>query len=246
MDLNWPGLALGYVGYRGVRAVYNRMPGYKRKQRSNVPNKFGFRTKIRRKTTRQTPMYRQPSYAKMNDLDRKFVMLKDIYTEQLPGNTTVFGYFKLQDIQQMPAFQRFENLYSSFRIHKMTVKFFQGEYVHQAISMVSNTDQDAVTTQDFILRQPTCYIHNLSQNYRGAPPQRTMKLITPGCADSWKDFISTNAVTAQIGNATTEGTKKAAIKYAFTSQNAANGVQVEMVRLCLVEFMGLADTTLVD
>lgn len=241
-DLNWPGLALGYVGYRGVRSI---MAYGKRKHPSNVPNRFGFRNKIRRKT-RYTPMYRQPAYMKKNDMDRKFVMLKDLHTDPHPGNATTFGYFKLQDVQQMPAFQRFENLYSSFRIHKMTVKFHQGEYVHQAISMVSNTDQDAVTTQEFILRQPTCYIHNLSQNSRDVTPQRTLKLITPGCADSWRDFISTNAVTSQIGDAITQGTKKAAIKYCFTSQNIANGVQVETVRLCLVEFMGLADTTLVD
>ena len=73
-DLNWPGLAAAYIGYRGVQAVSRSMAGYKRK--ANYPvNKFGFRNKIRRPNL-YNQHQRHTMYNKHNDMDTKFCVLK--------------------------------------------------------------------------------------------------------------------------------------------------------------------------
>jgi len=212
-DLNWPGLALGYVGYRGVRAVYNRMPGYKRK--SNAPvNKFGFRNKIRRKSNRGFgggP--RRSMYNKHNDLDTKFCVLKlhEQFTTAVTGEK--LGLVKIGQLQACPAWTYYSNLFNRYKVQWMRFKLHSPTDVAVMYTYVSMDDVDAPSSRDHILRSQSARVHDVCQNRYA--PGRTLKL---RYAEAFNDFLDVDMANADIGNVDTAGSKKCKIGYSITGQ----------------------------
>ena len=79
-------------------------------------------------------MYGRPqralSYAKYNDQDKKYCVLKDIHQLDLTLNTTGFYNLSISDLRNCPGMTRVTNLYSKIKVLKMSVKFFQEKGIH--------------------------------------------------------------------------------------------------------------------
>ena len=207
--------------------MYNQM-AYGKKRPFEPVNQYGFRRKIRRPN-----MYGRPqkalSYAKFNDQEKKYYVLKDI----IPIDLTLdqVGYFTLtvSDIRNCPLMTRVCNTWSKIKLVKFGVKFFQEKGIH-GISMVSLDDQDQLTDRDFALRQPTCRVHDFSQDKY--PCSRTLSVRD---TQHWDDYVETDnaSLNAAYGSilrsatgsisSVTAGAKKGCISFAITSAGIAAG-----------------------
>ena len=131
--------------------------------------------------------------------------------------------------------------------------------------MVSLDDQDVLTDRDFCLRQPTCRVHDFSQDNH--PCGRTLNVRN---TQHWNEFIETdnaslNAAFGSCVRATsnngsysiiTAGSKKASIGFAITPAGVAAGngaagcaghkIRIEAQVTFHVLALGLQDSTAVD
>lgn len=172
-DINWPGLALGYVGYRGVQAAM--AVGNKRKHPTQ--NSQGFRKKIRRKPdTYRGKRYSRP-YAMKHAMDSRIVPLYDMKTHDLSSGADSFGSVQVADILNCPALGRYAGLYRSVRILKIKVEWFATPYAVQCVSIArQNQKGTAELSFDYMLKQPGVRFHDLRAAGKGYNAARTMNL----------------------------------------------------------------------
>lgn len=221
-DLNWPGLAAAYVGYRGVRAI---MPGYSRKRKSFAPvNKFGFRTKIRRKMGGPSMKpFKMHGRTKFGD-SRCTVALKDIKSYQLtPGvdlNEQVVG----AGLLTAPLYKRYANLYGRFRIKAIKVEFMKDVHMTQLMTAVTQLSEEKPTDAEAYLRDITCRFHNLAYNSRYTP-SRSMRT---------SDIPLFNTFLPTSSNAV--GLPDAAINFLLKHQHLSNLTTLELKITYVVEF----------
>ena len=84
------------------------------------------------------------------------------------------GKIGLNDLQDAPAFTRYSTLYGKVRVKRIKIEFCDGEFTNQVLTAVSSMDADVPSSQDYLLRQSTLAIHNISQaRSHTYPPSRT-------------------------------------------------------------------------
>lgn len=210
----------------------------------NFAGKGGFRKRARR-FIQKTRFVK--SQAARNDADHKWVNVRDIKQLQVPTGTSYMGKVGLNDLQDAPAFNRYKTLYGKVRVKKIKIEFCDGEFTHQVLTAVSSMDADVPSSQDYLLRQSTLAVHNISQaRSTGAPPARTFNLW-----EANKDFFdwcdTTNtALDDTYGTGASPGTTKAVIKYGFAPQHSGATKRVDLTISYLCEFCNLQDVGSID
>lgn len=208
----------------------------------NFRGKKGFRKR------RRTRFRYQPSMAARNDADHKWINCRDIKQVAINTNTAYMGKIGLQDLQDAPAFKRYSTLYGKCRVKKIKIEFCDGHsFTHQVLTAVSSMDADVPPSLDYLLRQSTLAVHNISEmRPAGIPAQRTFNLWAAN-----KDFMdwtdtTSSALDATYGTGSTAGTTMATIKYGFTPQQSGATVRVDFTISYLVEFCNLQDVGTID
>jgi hypothetical protein len=187
------------------------------------------------------------SQAARNDADKKWINIRDIKQVAIGTNTAYMGKIGLNDLQDAPAFTRYKTLYGKVRVKKIKIEFCDGDFTHQVLTAVSSMDADVPTSQEYLLRQSTLAVHNISQaRSHGYPAARTFNLWAAN-----KDFMdwcdTTNtALDDTLGTGSTAGTSKAVIKYGFTPQQSGTTVRVDFTISYLCEFCNLQDVGTID
>jgi len=189
---------------------------------------------------------RAVSYNSQHDADRKYVVLKDMkellitsWEASGPSFRTVQAY----ELLSAPAYSRYSNLYSQFKLVKIVAKFFQ----ENGVGMLSMVSQDTIpvlpadsasvgdkdTARDFFLRQPSLRTHDLGSDKHNA--QRTLKM-----RDTifWADYIKIGETATKLGDASAPGTHKANMNFCIypTGNSQANGTERNIRIVMHVEF----------
>ena len=127
-NLNWPGAALAYGGYRAGRAAYNRVSNYRRDRRIDsmygkrpsssatwIPGRDGRHAPFKRARYGQKTMYkpRLSKGGRQSNAGTKYVVLKDLHGPWGLGSGDSPQQFKPADMINCPAWGYFKKCYKS-------------------------------------------------------------------------------------------------------------------------------------
>ena len=242
----------GYAGYRVGSSIRKNIMAYG-KRKATGPNREGFRRKIRRKSAygygsrMSVPHYRPSPYQNRQlsmSNDRCIVALKDIRTHDLTQAVDALGVFQVADILTMPAFARYANLYSKFRIKKLKIEWLPNQMVSQILSFASQDDKSLTGVgADYCLKQRSCRFHAAKQ-HGDTKAGRTMNL---AYIPLFNEFLNcdTASTTLSVANACAYD---ASIRYLIKHHDVGTNVnyKVECNLTMVVEFAFLQETTQCD
>jgi hypothetical protein len=235
-NVNWPGLALGYYGYRAAKYAYSKMPGQKRKSTlgANVQGfrkRFRLRQQKRNATTFRFPMYKQPMVGRTAG-EYKVCTFKDITSHQQSGAVTT-GFYEQVTPQQLASAEgigRQTELFNHIKVLSMKVEFM----VTSPAAILTCTQLDDATIQGlkpFFEKQHTLRVHQ-------AQPvghfSRTLDLQQKG---SFRDFIKCEDFYTDI----TSAQYLASIKWA--AFDLPLGLNLTIIKTWVCAFHGARDTT---
>lgn len=233
----------GYVGYRAGSALRSAAMPAGRKRTSSAITKQGFRTKIRRRNLygkgrkyRPSKLYRSPTS------NFHTVVLKDLKSHTLTSGADLFSVIQPADLMSCPAWTRYANYFQRFRILKIHVTWNAHPMVHQILSFESQDSKTVPTSLDFILKQPSCRIHDHKDGLSWLPG-RTMYLSR---VPRFQEFYPTDTVASNFSVSESKETD-AGLIYGVKHQDATStAYKIECTLKFTVQFQGVQETMEID
>jgi hypothetical protein len=219
-DINWPGLATGYLGYRVVKSMVGSRVGYKRKGSAPV-NRQGFRTKIRRKMVPSKP-FKMRGNTKFGD-SRCIVTLRDIKSHHLAVGVDLNENVTGASVVNAPLFRRYANQYGRFRIKAIKLSFMKDNHMTHLLTSVTQLSETKPSDATGYMRDITCRHHNL--NNTNSTPSRTLRVSDVPLFDT---FYPTATTAANLPDC--------AINYLLKHQHLSNSMTLEIKVAYVVEF----------
>lgn len=221
-DLNFPGAALAYVGYRGARSAYNRYSSYRRNRAIDmaygkrpstsstwIPGRGGRRAPIKRR--RVGGIYRRRSFRnrggmsdfnskKSNNVSTHFQCIKDMpaYAWELDptvATETAFQAFPYQ-LVNCPSFAFWRKMYKFYKLQWMKVEMHCTDRAVQGASSVNTDSVALVTSMASMLTSFNVRVHDFTETAKRTP-QRTIffKGVT-----GYEDFLETSDAETDLAN----------------------------------------------
>lgn len=244
-DLNWPGAALGYLGYRAARGGYNYLSNRRSMQRQGTkrsrPGYNTFRPGARRpppfKARRRAAAYKPKKYGagRQSNAGTKYVVLKDLHGPWTLSSGDSPQQFNPSCLTNCPSWGFHSKCYKYYKLLWMKIDYHTTDHAMQAASCVTTDTVVVPTTMNQILIQNNCRIHDFTEFQKRCPSRTVfLKGVT-----GYEDFLPTGDANTDLVNAEANY-RKINLNTVFRSES---GGQLKPVFSFGVLFKGESQTT---